>query len=66
MTAPILVAHGAHDTTAQPGDARVILDEVASGVREFVMLESSAHVVPVDRDGPRLALSVAEFFARRT
>jgi carboxylesterase len=66
VTAPILVAHGAHDTTAQPGDARVILDEVASGVREFVMLESSAHVVPVDRDGPRLALSVAEFFARRT
>jgi carboxylesterase len=66
VTAPILVAHGAHDATARPGDAHVILEGVASGVRELVLLESSAHVVPVDRDGPQLALSVAEFFARRT
>ena len=66
VRAPILVAHGAHDTTAHPGDARVIVEAVASGVREFLLLEGSAHVVPVDRDGPELAVSVAEFFARRT
>jgi len=66
VTAPILVAHGAHDTTAHPRDARVIFEQVASGVRELLMLESSAHVVPVDQDGPRLALSVAEFFSQRT
>jgi carboxylesterase len=62
--APILVAHGAHDATAHPDDARVIAAGVASAERELLWLESSAHVVPVDRDGPRLAAAVVAHFAR--
>jgi carboxylesterase len=64
ITAPILVAHGAHDQTADPADAREIFESVGSATRERLILESSAHVVPVDHDGPVLARAVVEFFAR--
>lgn len=61
VTAPILVAHGVHDATANPADAREILARVGSAVQELLLLEDSAHVVPVDRDGPRLAQAAADF-----
>src|SRR5262247_2887392 len=52
IRAPLLVAHGAHDRTAHPDDAREILGRVASREREHLVLAASGHVVPVDRDGP--------------
>jgi carboxylesterase len=64
VTAPILVAHGAHDRTARPSDARKIHAGVSSSVRELIFFESSAHVVPVDFDGPRLGEVAGEFLSR--
>ena len=64
VTAPILVAHGLHDRTANPEDARVILGAVASQVREILWLEDSGHVVPVDRGGPRLVEAVVAHLSR--
>jgi carboxylesterase len=58
---PLLAAHGAHDSTADPADSREILDCVASQERRHLLLPNSAHVVPVDRDGPQLAAAVVEF-----
>jgi carboxylesterase len=58
---PILVAHGAHDVTANPADAREILGKVSSPRRELLILEGSAHNVAVDYDGPRLAREAADF-----
>jgi len=65
VTAPILVAHGAHDRTASQRDAVEIRDSVSSEVREYLLFEASGHIVPVDFDGPALARAVAEFFARQ-
>jgi carboxylesterase len=64
ITAPILVAHGVHDRTASPRDAAEIRDSVSSEIREYLLLASSGHVVPVDFDGPALAQAVAEFLAQ--
>jgi carboxylesterase len=64
VSAPILVAHGLHDRTANPRDARVILDSVSSEERELLFLEDSGHVVPVDLGGPRLAGAVVRHLAR--
>jgi carboxylesterase len=58
---PILIAHGALDGTAHPSDADWIAAEVRSSRCERLVLERSAHVVPVDYDGARLAEAVAEF-----
>ena len=63
IEAPALVAHGAHDRTAQPGDARRILDGLGSKVKESLVCADSGHVVPVDRDGAALARHVADFMA---
>lgn len=65
IEAPILVAHGAHDRTARPADARAILCRVESREREWIECKGSGHVVPVDVDGPMLAEAVATFFLRR-
>lgn len=62
---PTLVAHGAHDRTALPADARRIHAGIASEERRLLLLPDSAHVVPVDRDGPLLARSAADFLAGR-
>ncbi len=64
VTCPILVAHGAHDRTAQPQDARAIYEGVGSPVRELLILEHSGHVVPVDHDGPDLARATGDFLTR--
>jgi carboxylesterase len=64
VTAPILVAHGAHDRTARPADARKIHSGVSSSIRELVFFGSSAHAVPVDHDGPRLGEVAGEFLLR--
>jgi carboxylesterase len=61
ITAPILVAHGAYDRTANPSDAATIRDAVSSELREYILLASSGHIVPVDVDGPDLASAVADF-----
>lgn len=65
IQAPLLVAHGAHDRTAHPDDAREILARVASREREHLVLDASGHVVPVDRDGPRLASALVTFLRRQ-
>jgi carboxylesterase len=62
---PILVAHGALDRTARPGDAERILAGVASTEKRRVVCARSGHVVPVDCDGPALARDVADFLASR-
>lgn len=64
IEAPLLVAHGALDRTAHPDDAHSILRGVGSREREHLGLEGSAHVVPVDRDGARLAAAAVEFLRR--
>jgi carboxylesterase len=64
INAPILVAHGRLDRTANPRDAQRIFDTVASSERELLWLAGSGHVVPVDRDGPQLARAAAAFLAR--
>lgn len=62
---PALVAHGAHDRTARPADARTLHARIASPDRQLLVLPDSGHVVPVDRDGPRLARAAADFLAER-
>ncbi|CAG0982913.1 Thermostable monoacylglycerol lipase [Myxococcaceae bacterium] len=64
VVAPILVAHGARDRTADPADARRIHAGVSSREREILELDASGHVVPVDHDGPRLAEAAAAFLAK--
>ena len=64
VTVPLLVAHGAHDATADPADSKEIFDRVGSREREHLILEDSAHVVPVDRDGRRLAAASVDFLTR--
>ena len=66
VTAPILVAHGAHDRTARVADSRRIVESVASEECELLILDESAHIVPVDHDGERLAEAAAEWVARYT
>jgi len=63
IKAPLLVAHGEHDRTANPRDARRIHAGVSSEIRELVMYPQSGHVVPVDHDGPELARRTARFLA---
>lgn len=65
ISAPLLVAHGVHDRTADPADSRRILASVSSRERELLLLPDSAHVVPVDYDGPRLAEATVRFLTRR-
>lgn len=64
VTAPALIAHGAQDRTAHPSNARRIHEALGSAERELLMLENSAHVVPVDHDGHLLAERVAAFVTR--
>jgi len=59
---PLLVAHGEHDVTADPGDAGRICRTVDSARCELLMLPNSAHVVPVDHDGPALCEALVDFF----
>ncbi len=65
IEAPALIAHGAHDRTANPLDARRIHDQLASPIRELMSCPDSAHVVPVDHDGARLAERIADFMVER-
>lgn len=62
VRAPLLIAHGALDRTAKPANLEAIASAVSSTCIERLELEASAHVVPVDRDGPRLCAAVADFF----
>lgn len=64
VTAPILVAHGELDTTANPADAHAILAGVESLERRLLMLPRSGHVVPVDHDGPELVAEAANFLVQ--
>ena len=61
IQAPALVAHGAHDGTADPRDAERILQSLGSARKERQFYADSGHVVPVDYDGDRLAAAIADF-----
>jgi carboxylesterase len=63
ITAPILVAHGAFDSTASLQDAHRIAAEVSSDDRRLLVGERSGHVVTVDYDGPRVARAIVELFS---
>ncbi len=65
VRAPLLVAHGAHDRTANPADAKEIVASVASPEREHRVFADSAHVVPVDHDGAALAAATVRFLGSR-
>ena len=65
VTAPLLVAHGCLDATADPHDARRIAAETGSTERELLWLPNSGHVAPVDYDGPELARAVVDFLTRK-
>lgn len=47
VTAPILVAHGEDDHTAQPRSARFILDNVGSKVKRFAAIPNCGHLLPL-------------------
>jgi len=61
IQAPALVAHGAHDRTANFRDADRILAGLGSKNKEILVCANSAHVVPVDHDGGLLAQRIADF-----
>ena len=63
IRAPVLVAHGAHDRTADPRDAERILQGLGSARKEHKVYPDSGHVVPVDYDGERLSVAIADFLA---
>lgn len=65
ITAPIFVAHGALDRTANPDDARAIFAGVNSGERVLHICRRSGHVVSVDFDRQVLAEAIADFVERR-
>lgn len=65
VTVPALVAHGALDSTADPGDAKRLVDSLGCAERQLLFFERSAHIVPVDHDGPALAAAVVRFLAGR-
>ena len=56
---PALIAHGVHDRTAAPRDARQLHAEIAGS--RLLWLERSGHVVPVDHDGRQLAERARDF-----
>ena len=62
ISMPLLVAHGALDQTANPADLAAIASAVSSDRIETLRFARSAHVVPVDFDGPELCEAVASFF----
>ena len=64
VSAPILIAHGAHDRTASPSDARAIHASVGSVERRLLVLAASGHVATVDYDGALLASAAADFLNR--
>jgi carboxylesterase len=66
VTVPLLVAHGAHDRTANPADAQEIVAAVGSAERAHLLLEHSAHIVPVDLDGAALAGAVVRFLGSKS
>ena len=61
IRSPALVAHGAHDRTADPQDAQRIFEQLGSPVKEELICPESGHVASVDFDGPWLADRVADF-----
>lgn len=61
VRSPILVAHGAHDATANPRDAARIHGAVGSEHKELHVFEQSGHIVPVDHDAAALAEAVVSF-----
>ena len=61
LSAPTLVAHGAHDRTANPRDAQRIHDAISSELKELLILPDSGHVVPVDHDWETLAERASTF-----
>lgn len=60
---PAFLAHGVHDRTAAPRDARWLHRRLRGS--RLLWCEQSAHVVPVDHDGPRLADEVGRFACDR-
>ena len=63
VRAPLFVAHGALDRTADPADAREIHDGVGSTEKRLRVYARSGHIATVDYDGPQLASDAAEFVA---
>jgi carboxylesterase len=66
VSAPLLVAHGALDATADPQDALEIEASVSSASCERIELARSGHIVPVDHDGPELCAAITAFLGRHS
>ena len=65
VSVPLLVAHGAHDRTANPADAREIHARVRSEAKQLRLFGRSGHLVPVDHDAAELAEAVTAFLTAR-
>lgn len=66
VRSPILVAHGAHDSTADPRDAKRIHASVGSAHKELRIFAESGHIVSVDYDAEALAEAASNFLVAQT
>ena len=61
ITAPVRLYYSRRDPTVPLHNGSRILQRVSSRNRKLEVFERSAHVLPVDVDGPALAASAADF-----
>ena len=61
---PVLVVQGRHDTTIDPAAGQIILDGVASDVKELVWMANSSHVVAIDQEWEQVAALTLDFMER--
>jgi len=61
VRAPLLLLQAEHDDATSPRNARFILERVASGRKELVMLENSYHVITADLERAHVAAAMTRF-----
>lgn len=64
VTAPLLVEHALHDTTALVASADIVFAGVASRCKEKIILPESYHILTVDLERARVYADVARFLDR--
>lgn len=63
ITAPLRLYYSRRDPTVPLPNGRLILERVSSRDRNLEVFERSAHVLPVDLDGPALSAGASEFLS---
>lgn len=64
VTAPILLMHSRHDSTAPYASMNQVAQAVASNITETVTLENSYHIITLDFEKELVATKVTDFFKR--